>query len=1176
MSADENASPSDLGQPSPRPSAHSWLQHRVEVLSLLDVLRTKDQSDGRLTSILESALQVASNPLVKDRLALAAHNVREFMRMLPLCFRADWTWAEDKRRPALYDKFKAFRDKTWDKHSPGVGGPDSELHYKELHAGMKGLVDWFDNEFRPLRETLQDTVQSFSPNAESLTTSELNQQTDDWLEHYRFFVSICHHQVQASDSEFGDRLCAVARLLLHWITPRAVADTDVIDRLIAKYEQSASPEAFARARELINNRDVRHAYFFNRISSAEWMEPLAEAGFFCNPPEPQREAAGTALRAWPESQYLARVAGSLTSQQQEEAAKLFKGFLGTDNIYVRWDIADALLKLEPKHAARVVDRLVAWLPRLDQYILPEKLGKLLVHLAKGGFSQEALRLLRGLLAVPQSSTPEDSEDTGRFRFRPEPLFAEHIYDQIVTDDVPAVVAASGLPAYELLCELLDNGVKQYSVSFPAVDHSDLGLDSVESDDGSFYPHALAALVKAVRSTGEQLVTSGSVGVRDVVKSLLDHEPRIFRRIAYLFLASHPSDALDLVEIELASREMFTAIEMPTEYVLLLRNGFALIPDATKASMLDWLDEPPQWPDTDWSGNPITQDEKTRFTDLWRARRLGPIVEHLDPAWQKVYKNIQSRLRTQVEETGARPQAKMRQPVISQREMSQMTVTEVLAYLEYVEPNYEPSLMPEPRLEETLAKVVAGRVVDFAASAGLMPRLAPSYVQAIMRGLKDGLKGTVHTDWRPMLDLCSVLVNQTPDAPADGRSRPLDEARWTAQAIVEFLAAGLRSNSFKLSERQSVWSLLERLAEHPHPQPDDERMMDDDATTASLNSVRSVAISAAIDYGLWYSRLSKDAGTATNSPSVLSQLPELANLLDRHLDVTVDASLAVRSVYARLYPWLLLLDETWGRTRASTIFPLGDDETSRRYFVTAWASFMRFSRAFDITFEPLRPQYERALELMDDEKLKGPTRLPSLGHYLAEHLMFYLWRGRLELTDSLLTAFWSSATPEVRKHALSFVGDAFRQTDDRIPEEVLERAKRLWTSRMEAAERDDGFKGDLAAFGAWFASAKFDDEWSLNQLEHAAKVANGIDDLYPVMKRLAALSRTCAAQCVAILAKFIEHRHLGTYMDAWMRESEQVLEAALHCGDRNAALVAERLVGTLVDMGYIKSRRLLLN
>jgi hypothetical protein len=52
-------------------------------------------------------------------------------------------------------------------------------------------------------------------------------------------------------------------------------------------------------------------------------------------------------------------------------------------------------------------------------------------------------------------------------------------------------------------------------------------------------------------------------------------------------------------------------------------------------------------------------------------------------------------------------------------------------------------------------------------------------------------------------------------------------------------------------------------------------------------------------------------------------PEAKAVLEAHLDVERDPSLAIRSVYGEYFPWLYVYDPAWALGLVDRLFPLGD-------------------------------------------------------------------------------------------------------------------------------------------------------------------------------------------------------------------------------------------------------------
>ena len=105
-----------------------------------------------------------------------------------------------------------------------------------------------------------------------------------------------------------------------------------------------SPEQVKkRAVDLIKNRS-EYEYFFSRLSSSEWIVPLGNEGFFTSPPDPIADGDYARVPVWPESQYLARVAGD----SPELVRDVILRAPTTKNFRVLEDFVDAALKMPPE------------------------------------------------------------------------------------------------------------------------------------------------------------------------------------------------------------------------------------------------------------------------------------------------------------------------------------------------------------------------------------------------------------------------------------------------------------------------------------------------------------------------------------------------------------------------------------------------------------------------------------------------------------------------------------------------------------------------------------------------------------------------------------------------------------------------------------------------------------
>jgi len=138
--------------------------------------------------------------------------------------------------------------------------------------------------------------------------------------------------------------------------------------------------------------------------------------------------------------------------------------------------------------------------------------------------------------------------------------------------------------------------------------------------------------------------------------------------------------------------------------------------------------------------------------------------------------------------------------------------------------------------------------------------------------------------------------------------------------------------------------------------------------------------------------------------------EVLEVLDRHLEPSVDPSAAVRSVYGQHFGSLLDAVPTWARSAVTRIFgnpreEVGFDGLQR----AAWDSFLMMHDPTETLFDVLRAQYEAATVRLRDVAAERPEagHADSMSARLAEHiLLLYAWGViGLDSDDGLIAEFF---------------------------------------------------------------------------------------------------------------------------------------------------------------------------
>jgi hypothetical protein len=372
-------------------------------------------------------------------------------------------------------------------------------------------------------------------------------------------------------------------------------------------------------------------------------------------------------------------------------------------------------------------------------------------------------------------------------------------------------------------------------------------------------------------------------------------------------------------------------------------------------------------------------------------------------------------------------------------------------------------------------------------------------------------------------------------------------------------------------------VLECLTNDPEPTPEDELRNGDkfDPSSLSINTTRGEAMRAVVEYALWVRRrIQNEPGFS--SAEGFNRMPEVRTILDRHLDPGFDPSLAIRAVYGQWFPWLHFLDRQWATESVPRIF--ARDEALRDLRNAAWTTYIVFCQSYDEVFAVLQEDYRHAIDIIGTAR-EDNGNLDAPDSRLAQHLVTEYLRGKLnaEDQDGLLTSFYAKADVKLRSSVIDFAGRSLHNTSREIPPQALERFRKLWVSRFEVVRASEAVpkKADeLTAFGWWFVSKKFPDQWSIDQLIEVLMITNRIEPEHLVLERLAELSASMPLRTVECLALIVEGDREGWAILGWRGHVRTIIATAISTVDENTRRRAATLVHYLGTRGNFEFRDLL--
>jgi hypothetical protein len=935
---------------------------------------------------------------------------------------------------------------------------------------------------------------------------------------------------------------------------------------------------------LITGEDVD--YFFDNLTSPDWIEPLASKGFFTSPPAPVPVDGGFQLPPWSALRYLVRVA----ARSPEQVRNVLKAMPETDNARVHHDYAEAVLALPPKMAVEFVPRLIGWLSSPFRLLLPQKLVQLLRRLATAGFADAAISLASALFDVRAGDPVRTTTDDGRTLEWPvevRPVIDDYQYERLLSESLPDFIGGTGFRGLTVLSDLLARAMtlEARDPEERRHDYSFVWRPAIEPHPQNNIPSTRSAIITAVRDAAVELARTDQSSLAQVVAQLEGYSWAVHRRIALDVIRVAAPKRSILVSERLTGASYFYDGDLLHEFWMLLHDRFAGLTGRQQRLVLDAIKAgPPIYTDPE---EPCVGDREIGLK-AWQARLLAAISDDLPPderAWfdRLVAENRLSdhpELLSYMDGGFVGPTSPL-----SNEKFAAMSHDELLEFLHTWHPDSgwdAPSPEGLGHLLETAVKDDPGRYAEIALSFQAVP---PIYINSVLQGFRNAAASGQVFSWERVLRLAKQTLDRGAALrPASAENAPDLPWSWTRSTTAHLLDVGFNDGPAQIpfQLRELAWSVLRPLSDDPDPtEESEERFGGDnmDPTTLAVNTVRGQAIGSVVKYAVWVHR-HLEAGRPPRNAIGFDRMPEVREVLDDHLDLDHDPSYAIHSLYGQWFPWLGLVDEAWAAENVGRIFPA--DEGHFLYWEAALEAYLSFCRPYDSSLNLLKEEYRRAVGRLARQ---SPDRKhPMLAwQNLADHLMVYYLRGRLDLDDGLLQEFFNTAPVELRAVALRFIGRSSYTIEDRMPRpldppasgELVDRAIALWEARIavaEAAEDRSAVAPEMAEFGWWFVSPAFDPEWALTQIARALRQAGSVEYGHLVGRRLAELVSAYPEQVLEVLDLMMKGQS-----DDWLVLGEESVTEVLRSGLSGPEDVrenAEQITHGLGARGYRQFRGLL--
>ena len=260
---------------------------------VLDALRSQETEKYPLSQWYLGALCALDNHYNPDRIAQAAHSLRELLEKLPRVVQgSDVQGPPDFKGMRRNINNRIFKDK--ERYPEGWKNKKID---GRLDKTLRKIENYFERNQQPTRdEQMQQAVATIDPMDNSLDSRVREKKRNQLYRLWKNLEGFTHHKSNPDVVEFSNCLKELEHTIFDLLAPITAQDQTEIQTILSNPDRSESN--IERMFSLIERRGANFVFFFTQISEradVTWLPFLKKKGYFAHPPRTQLTDDGYAI-----------------------------------------------------------------------------------------------------------------------------------------------------------------------------------------------------------------------------------------------------------------------------------------------------------------------------------------------------------------------------------------------------------------------------------------------------------------------------------------------------------------------------------------------------------------------------------------------------------------------------------------------------------------------------------------------------------------------------------------------------------------------------------------------------------------------------------------------------------------------------------------------------------------
>ena len=1054
-----------------------------------DALRSKETEKHPLSQWYLGALYALDNHYNPDRIAQAAHSLRELLEKLP---RVVHEIDVQSKTSGLAERLSIINERMLKDKKCYPEGWKGERINKHLAVTLRRVEEYLEIDQQPSREKqMEQAVATIDPMVNSLD-SEIRERKRKQLHRlWKRLERFAHHSNNLNIEEFSTCLKELENTIFDLLASRAAQDQEEIQTILRRPDRSKND--VERMFSLIERRGANSVFFFQQVSEnadISWLPFLEKKGYFTHPPRTQLPDDGYAIYPfwWP-IRYLAKISNQVPDEVTELVLQLPK----VDNPRVYDGILDIALQLHGEQSAKLKPKVLEY-TGIGYQFLPHKYTELLAHWTAENQTSAALKLLKVLVAFTTKPQPTDQDTLAD----PLPRVGFSDYQDLMSEGVHPLAKKE---PYQVALILIDTTTNMIRLRTHPVD-SDQEEDQSEfwcqqlDESDSDYSDPEETLVHTLTFACKEVFEKSPDIMEDLNKILREQDWKIFKRLRHYLYAQYPNEKTKPWIRELMlEREDYHEWQHTYEFQQMIRAACdhfkdTLLTKEERTQIFDVILSGPSKEDyRERMGENFIEGDFQQYQRDFHRMQFTPFAPVLFGKYEMYFQELESTVSTPISAEDYQPVTEIfgagsNHSPRSSEDLATLPDEVLLTYINEWEA--EDSLYKNGGFIDTNIEALAGEF-QTVFKKSIIPdtnRLRfwmenrerierPIYVRMMIEAMQAHIKEKNFDQLNKWLTFCEWVLSH-PNWERERDYRQSDKSReypdWTKarRKVGDFIGACLEEDvNVPITARGQLAKLLEMLCTQFDWRLDRDQKIflnRDDPLAEAINNTRSCALQDLIKFGLWLRRHNSDA-----------DISQVTTILERRFSSETEHPLTLPeyAILGRSYYYIFSLDAAWATKYKSNFFP----QKVLPAWLAAFESCIAYNSSSKPIFEVLQNDFSFALQHLSDFKNRGrPGKEPI--DIFGQHLFtYYLWKAYpLTGEKSLLEKFYNQTknAPEHWSNLFNHVGLRLRNSKEQLDQDLKNRIIAFFEWRFEQAKSTE-----LQHFTSWLEAECLEAEWRLD-------------------------------------------------------------------------------------------------